>query len=129
MTRAGYVPHMSRMTTHSPPSLRQRLLAAANAWAVATGRTLGGLSAKVANHGHALDRLADPDKAVTDATLEKFARFLVDPANWPNGAVAKEAVDLAHVVGVNTQTAPASAIKDDRFSPDLAQGQCGGCAA
>ena len=89
----------------SPPRLRARLLAAAEAWSEKTGRTLGALSCVVSNHARTIERLRDPSNKVTDATLEKFARFLADPANWPGGAVAQEAVDLAHVVGVSASPA------------------------
>lgn len=65
------------------PSLRARLFTAADAWCAATGRSLGGLSSLVTNHGSTLERLRDPGAAVTDVTLEKFARFFADPANWP----------------------------------------------
>lgn len=84
----------------SPTRLRDRLLTAAEAWSAATGRTLGALSSVVSNHAQTIDRLRDPANKVTDATLEKFAAFLADPANWPEGAVPQEAIDLAHVVGV-----------------------------
>ncbi len=85
----------------SPPRLRDRLLHAAEAWSRATGRTLGALSSIVSNHAQTVERLRDPSNKVTDATLEKFAAFLADPANWPQGAVPQEAIDLAHVVGVS----------------------------
>lgn len=98
----------------SAPRLRDRLLAAADIWAAACGRSTGALSSIVANHGQALDRLRDPANKVTDATLEKFAAYLADPANWPEGAVPQEAIDLAHVTGVT----PAS--------PGLSPGKIGG---
>ena len=93
------------MDQASPPRLRDRLFAAAQAWSAATGRTIGALSSVVANHGQALERLRDPANKVTDATLEKFAAYLADPANWPGGAVPQEAVDLAHRVGISIREA------------------------
>jgi hypothetical protein len=90
------------MNQSSPPRLRDRLFAAAEAWSAATGRTTGALSSVVANHGQALERLRDPANKVTDATLEKFAAFLADGANWPGGQIPQVAVDLAHVVGIST---------------------------
>lgn len=87
------------------PRLRDRLFAAAEAWSLANGRSLGALSSIVVNHGQALERLRDPSNKVTDATLEKFAAFLADAANWPEGVVPQEAIDLAHVVGVTIQEA------------------------
>lgn len=85
--------------------LRDTLLLAAERWALATGRSTGALSSVVANNGRALERLRNPSTSVTDATLEKFACYLADAANWPEGAVPQEAVDLAHRVGVTTQEA------------------------
>lgn len=119
MTYAGYVPYLARMSSANPIKPRDRLLAAAALWAEATGRTLGALSAVVANHGSALDRLRDPANAVTDATLEKFAQFLADPANWPKGEVPEEAKALAHVCGVTPADAAASAGKGDDSSPEV----------
>ena len=88
------------MTSTPSLSLRDRLLAAAQSWSAATGRSLGALSSVVVDDGKTFARLADPARGVTDATLEKFAAFLADPANWPEGQVATEAVALAHVTGV-----------------------------
>lgn len=84
----------------SPPRLRDRLLIAAEVWSRSTGRTLGALSSVVSNHAQTIDRLREPANKVTDATLEKFAAYLADPANWPEGIVPQEALDLAHVTGV-----------------------------
>jgi hypothetical protein len=94
-------------TLAEPIRPRDRLLAVAQIWAARTGRSLGALATLVMNHGGALERLTDPEKAVTDATLERFARFLLDPANWPAGEsgvgdVPKEVFDFAHVLGVTT---------------------------
>lgn len=93
------------MDQNSRLRLRDTLLLAAERWALATGRSTGALSSIVANNGRALERLRDPDTAVTDATLEKFAGYLADSANWPDGSVPKEAIDLAHRVGISTQEA------------------------
>lgn len=100
----------------SPPRLRDRLLIAAEAWSKATGRTLGALSSVVSNHAQTIERLRDPGNKVTDATLEKFAAYLADPANWPEGAVPQEAVDLAHVVGVSAPALILSPGKPDDVS-------------
>lgn len=67
--------------------------------------------------GKTLDRLAeDPARAVYDTTIAKFARFLADAANWPEGEVAEEAKALAHVVGVSPADAMASAGLPDQSS-------------
>jgi hypothetical protein len=102
----------------SPPRLRDRLLCAAEVWSRKTGRTLGALSSVVSNHAQTIDRLRDPANKVTDATLEKFAAYLADPANWPGGEVPQEAIDLAHVVGIS---APAPCLSQGNIaesSPD-----------
>lgn len=102
--------------------LRDRLLLAAEAWSRATGRTSGALSSLVSNHAQTIDRLRDPANKVTDATLEKFAVFLADPANWPDGAVPQDALDLAHVTGVSSAAAGLSSGKIAGNSRLCAQG-------
>lgn len=104
------------------PRLRDRLLDAAEAWSRATGRTLGALSSVVSNHAQTIERLRDPANKVTDATLEKFAAFLADPANWPGGAVPQEAIDLAHVVGVTPPPVASSTGNTAGNSPLSSQG-------
>ena len=96
------------MNSCEPIKPRDRLLAVAQLWSEATGRTFGALSAKVTNHGGTLDRLSDPANAVTDTTLERFARFLADPANWPECDVPEEAREFAHVTGVSVADGGAS---------------------
>ncbi|WP_161595938.1 hypothetical protein [Flavisphingopyxis soli] len=70
----------------------------------------------VANHGGFFDRLAGEGASCTTKMLEKFARFLVDPANWP-GPVPQEVCDFAHAVGVSAPTATASSGKREAISP------------
>lgn len=88
------------MNSCEPIRPRDRLLAVARLWSAATGRTEGALSSVVTNNGGTLDRLRDPANAVTDATLERFARFLAEPANWPGAEVPEEALHFAHVTGI-----------------------------
>lgn len=89
------------MSLITPIKPRERLLQAAELWSEATGRSLGALSSLVSNHGSTLDRLRDPANAVTDKVVEKFARYLIDPANWPEGVAVPEAVAaFGQVVGV-----------------------------
>lgn len=66
------------------------------------------------------DRLGE--RGPTTATLEKFARFLADPANWPpnadgESAVPEEAKAFAHVTGVTPEVAATSPGKADENSP------------
>lgn len=92
-------------------------MAVAELWSAATGRSLGALSSVVSNHGGTLDRLRDTSNSVTDATLEKFARFLADPANWPDREVPEEAKAFAHRVGVTVEPASASPGKAGDITP------------
>lgn len=89
---------------------RDRLLAVAAIWSERTGRSSGALSTVVMNHGGALDRLTVPTNAVTDATLERFALWFLNPDNWPEAEagqarVPQEARDFAHVLGVSLSVA------------------------
>ena len=105
------------MSNHLPPPaasgtavvpLVERLKRVAQLWADANGRSLGALATIVANHGSFFERLAAPDAGTTTATLEKFARFLTEAANWPEGMVPQEVCLFAHAVGVSGGACPAS---------------------
>ncbi|WP_370179937.1 hypothetical protein [Alteriqipengyuania sp.] len=91
--------------------LKTRLSLCAEAWATAhtddggERAPLSRLSKRVMDDGKFFDNLGAMRRGPSTDTLEKFARYLIDPANWPEGRVASEAVELAHVVGV---TLPAS---------------------
>lgn len=85
--------------------LRDHLLLVADIWATRTDRSTGALSSVVTNNGRSLERLRDPATSVTDATIERFAVFLADVDNWPDGVIPQEALDLAHRVGISTQEA------------------------
>lgn len=86
--------------------LKSRLALAAEAWARAHADEAGEpaplsrLSKPLAGDGKFFDNLPAMRRGPSTDTLEKFARFLADPANWPDGKVAAEAAALAHVVGV-----------------------------
>jgi len=94
---------MNAAMERSSPRLRMSLLAAAEAWAAATGRTLGALSTVVSNYARTLERVRDPENRITDVTIERFAAYLADPDNWPGGIVPQEAIELAHRVGISAQ--------------------------
>lgn len=92
--------------THSPAlPLVDHLRAAAHLWVKANAASLSRLGKAVVNDGGFFTRLETQVQGTTTATLEKFAAFLTDPGNWPEGAVPQEAVDLAHRVGITTQEA------------------------
>lgn len=103
--------------------LKTRLASAAHAWGhsctAAEGEPvpLSRLSKRVMDDGKFFENLASMRRGPSTDTLEKFARFLADPANWPDGAVAEEAKALAHVVGVCPGNAIPSAGKADGISP------------
>jgi hypothetical protein len=81
-------------------SLEDRLRRCCTLWCEAHDAKPGRLGRLVVNDGGFFARLESPGATTTTATLEKFARFLADPANWPDGNVPREARDLAHVTGV-----------------------------
>ena len=92
------------------PDLRSKLQAAASAWCKAHDAPHSRLGKAVAADAAFFDRVEGRDVLpCTVATLEKFARFLADPVNWPEGKVGDEAKALAHVVGVSAPPAPSSA--------------------
>lgn len=84
-----------------PQSLIRRLEQAAGQWARANDRSLARLATLVINDGKFFARLAARDGAdTTTTTLGRFALFLIDPANWPDGKVGRAAWDLAEVTGI-----------------------------
>lgn len=102
----------------APIPLRERLIAVATCWAEKTGRTLGSLSTRVTGTGKTLERLIeDPARAVQDNTLEKFAVFLADKANWPDEVVPEDAKVFAHVVGITLpEQAPSAGLQAESSS-------------
>jgi hypothetical protein len=82
------------------PTLIERLQTCAMLWTQAHSASPGRIGRLVANDAGVLPRISQPRASVTTATLEKFAGYLADPANWPGGEVPQEAIDLAHVTGV-----------------------------
>ena len=94
------------MNTITAISLVDRLRQVAHLWVAANeARSLARLGKTVVNDGGFFTRLESAAQGTTTATLEKFAVFLGDPGNWPEGNVPQEAVDLAHRVGISTQEA------------------------
>jgi hypothetical protein len=88
------------METTTAPSLIERLHRCATLWTDAHQAAPGRIGRLVVNDAGVLPRISQPGASVTTTTLEKFAAFLADAANWPGGVVPQEALDLAHVVGV-----------------------------
>lgn len=99
--------------------LKSRLLAVAERWAAAhDGAPLSRLGKPVAGDANFFDRL-QRGGGINLATLEKFAEHLADPANWPEGCVPQEALDLAHAVGGSAALVAASAGNAGDSSPEL----------
>lgn len=107
----------------APVRLREALRRAADEWCTATGRSLGALSTLVSNYAGTISRLDDPGAAITDLKLEQFARWLAQPANWPEGRVEKGAEEFAHRVGISVAgTVPASG-KPEQLSGGVKGGE------
>lgn len=85
---------------HRSVSLIDRLKSCAALWCEATGRTPGALASIVVNHGSFFDRLESPQASTTTATLERFARYLGDAGNWPDGVVPDAVRDFVAVTGI-----------------------------
>jgi len=83
------------------PGLIDRLRASAELWAQVNTASLSALASAVLNDSGYFARIAVPAPSTTTRTLEKFARFLVDPANWPGGAAPEEVCAFAHAVGIS----------------------------
>lgn len=97
-------------------SLSEHLLACAHQWCAAHG------DAKLATLGRvAMNDTAfftrDHRHGPTTATLEKFAAFLADLAQWPDGAVPREVCEFVHRVEGRTPEACLATGKADAISP------------
>ena len=93
------------------PSLTDRLALCAALWTAANSATLARLGTLVVNDGGFFTRVGT-GTSTTTKTLERFARFLIEPGNWPAGDVPQEICLFAHVVGVSAAI--------DTASPDIA---------
>lgn len=82
------------------PTLIDRLKRCTELWAKAQNASPARLGRLVVNDGGFFTRLESQTKGTTTDTLERFARFLADVDNWPDGAVPDEALQFAHVTGV-----------------------------
>lgn len=105
------------MTDTIPLSLPERLRQCAELYAQTPDGSLPRLGKRAINDGAFFDRMGE--RGPTTATLEKFAQFLADPANWPEGAVPEEARAFAHVCGVSADAAVPSAGNAGEGSPKL----------
>lgn len=99
-------------------SLVDRLRVVAHCWVTASQSSLSRLGKAVVNDGGFFTRLETQVQGTTTATLERFAAFLGDSANWPEGAVPQEAIDLAHRVGITPVAGALSAGHGEAISRD-----------
>lgn len=88
---------MEKLTEPAP--LVERLKAAAQAWVEAHDASLARLGRLVMNDNGFFSRI-DHNPVTTTATLERFARYLANPTNWPNGSVPAEVGAFVHVTGI-----------------------------
>jgi hypothetical protein len=88
---------MEKITEPAP--LVERLKAAAQAWVDANDASLARLGRLVMNDNGFFSRI-DSNPVTTTATLERFARYLADAENWPEGKVPAEVGAFLHVTGV-----------------------------
>lgn len=95
------------MLTNEPLGLVERLQQCADLWTAATGGSLAQLGRVAINDSTFFSRLESP-RGPTTATLEKFARFLTDPGNWPDGEVPGEVVAFGHVTGISAEVGAVS---------------------
>ena len=89
------------------PSLTDRLTVCAGLWTAANSATLARLGTLVVNDGGFFSRVG-AGTSTTTKTLERFARFLIDAANWPGAEVPFDVCQFAHVVGVSGAACAAS---------------------
>lgn len=106
------------MNAPQPLTLEDRLRIACASWCAANDAKPGRLGRLAINDGGFFTRLENnPGASTTTTTLTRFAEFLADPANWPDGLVAEEAQALAHVVGVSGPATPLSPCKSTDDTP------------
>lgn len=91
-----------------PLSLVDRLQLCAKLWAEASNGSPARLGRLVVNDSGFFSRLESAGASTTTSTLERFAGFLGDAANWPDGAVPVSVVEFVEAVGVKPVGAPPS---------------------
>jgi len=104
---------MTRFDSKTPEDI---LVAAGRHWCAQHAPTapLSRLGRTAIGDGKFFDSLPGMRHGVTTGTLTRFAKFLIDPANWPGGEadIPQEAIELAHRCGVALPGALASSAID-----------------
>ncbi|MDP3550631.1 MAG: hypothetical protein Q8R81_09560 [Novosphingobium sp.] len=104
-----------------PAPLVERLKTAAQLWVDQHQASLARLGRSVMNDGGFFSRI-ETNPVTTTATLERFARFLGDAGNWPDGAVPDDVRAFVHVTGVSTEPEGNSTGQINGLSGELDQG-------
>lgn len=85
--------------------LKSRLIRSCEAWAEAHACGLSRIGKLVAGDANFFRRMERPEANCNVATLERFAQFLADGSNWPNGTIPELVCDFIHVTGVTAMGA------------------------
>lgn len=88
------------MIPPEPQRLTDRLRQCAEQWVEANTASLATLGRLAIGDSSYFSRPEAP-RGPTTGTLENFARFLGDSANWPDCLVPDDVAAFAHVVGVS----------------------------
>src|SRR5690349_2690940 len=107
------------MLSNETLRLVERLRRCAELWSDASGASLATLGRNAINDSSFFNRLDSP-RGPTTATLEQFARFLGDEANWPERQVPVEVLGFLHAVGVSAEPVALSPGKAGENSPRAA---------
>ena len=94
-----------------------RLSACCDLWSAANDASRAWLGKKVTNDGSFFTRIGS-GSSLTTATLEKFASFFADPANWKTGQIPQEVEAFIVIVAPKHAANPPS--------PDNASQNIGG---
>ncbi|ARR54575.1 hypothetical protein HY78_14615 [Rhizorhabdus wittichii DC-6] len=85
-------------------TLKESLIALADAWCAATGRQLSGLSTLVLKDSKFFGRISG-NAGLTVATVERFLAFFREPTNWPDASIPDDvAATLARLPAHEPQT-------------------------
>lgn len=104
-------------------TIAEHLCQCARRWTETHNARPTSLGYAVARDGKISQRLLSGQGDVTTGTLEKFAAFFADPANWPEGDVPAEAAAFAHRVGVSAATPPVSSGKARAITPEAGEAE------
>jgi hypothetical protein len=90
-------------------TLKESLIALANAWCAAHGRQLSSLGTLVVKDAKFFDRLLSGG-GLTVATFERFIGFFREPASWPSDAVPDDAAAILAILPPHETAEPELAL-------------------